>query len=192
MSKTYKFTIPFKGKVKTQMQLFTRKNGKPGMRKPDDVIRFEHEVRRVLEEAFPMEHRPIEGYLKFEVFHFTHYKRDKLKMLVPSVSVGDLDNVIKVLADIFQPVYRHETKVDKNGQPIMTKKGQVSTTKVVHKQGVIIDDKYITDVSAKWIPIEKDQLEHIEVYITQIPEEDLFHQIIHHDTKVIDLGNLDT
>lgn len=189
MPKTYKFTFPFRGKVKTQMKLFKKRDGSVGMRKPADVVQFENKVRAILAKAFPEEFRPIEGYIKLELLHYTTYRRDKNLLLVPTHSASDLDNIIKIIGDLIQPVYVNSTLTDDEGNPLKTKTGKLKSFKKKIIEGVIIDDKYIADVSAKWVPIEDEHTERIEVFIATIPEEELFGVKLDYD-EIIDLGEI--
>jgi Holliday junction resolvase RusA-like endonuclease len=167
---TYKITFPFRGKVKTQLKISGNR-----LVKPADVKGFERAVRSVLAVAFPMEERPIEGYLKFEMYHFTRYKKDDdgiLHMVKPM----DLDNVMKLIQDSFEPIYKNVPipPDEITGEFEFTKTGKLKTRKVEVSPGVIKNDKYIKKAILDWVPVETEEEERIEVYITQLTESDLF------------------
>lgn len=183
MKKTYKFTFPFTGQVKTQLII-----SKNRLVKPKNVKRFEDAVRAVLAEAFPLEQRPIEGYLKFQMVHYTTYKRDEQTGVIAPTAKGDLDNLIKNLQDCFQPIYKKMTKLKENGEMVFTEKGNPSYSKVEVTPGVIKDDKYIMRAGLYWVPVHKKEDERIEVYITQLREEELFMPPTFQEDEIIDLS----
>lgn len=182
MKKTYKFTFPFVGQVKTQLII-----SKNRLVKPKNVKRFEDAVRLCLAEAFPLEARPIEGYLKFQLVHYTQFRRDE-EGVIEQMKKSDLDNVMKTLADIFQPIYKKVTKLDANGDMMFTEKGNPRYTKVEVTPGVIKDDKYIVRAGLYWVPVHHKEEERIEVYITPIREEELFIPPFFHEDDIIDLS----
>lgn len=169
MKKIYKFTFPFTGQVKTQLII-----SKNRLVKPKNVKRFEDAVRSCLAEAFPLNQRPIEGYLKFEMLHYTQFKRDSDGNIIQASNNGDLDNLMKTLGDLFQPIYKKITKLDHDGQMEFTSKGNPRYTRVEVTPGVIKDDKYIMRAGLSWIPVHTKNEERIEVYITQLTEDELF------------------
>jgi len=172
--KIFKVTFPFRGKVKTQLKITTSKDGSKRLVKPKDVKLFENAMRVVLAAAFPIEDRPIQGYIKFEMFHYTQYKRDSNGMIISNGSAVDLDNVMKLTQDTFQPIYAKIVKLDDFGNPILTKSGQMSYTKQEVTPGVIQDDKYVMRAGLHWIPVESKEEERIEVYISTLSEKELF------------------
>jgi Holliday junction resolvase RusA-like endonuclease len=180
---TYKITFPFTGKVKTQLKISGNR-----LIKPADVKKFEREVRTILAVAFPMEERPIEGYLKFEMYHFTRYKRDSEGLLNPTVP-GDLDNLMKNLADCFEGIYKNIVLPpdEITGEIKKTPSGKMKSRKVMVSPGVIKNDKFIKKAILDWVPVETEEEERIEVYITPISEEDLFLGP-QHDHTVIELN----
>lgn len=179
MAKSYKFTFPFRGQVKTQLII-----SKNRLVKPKNVRNFENAVRACLAETFPIEKRPIEGYLRFQMLHYTTFKRDDEDVIMPE-KAGDLDNLIKCIQDCFQPIYKKITKLDENGEMIFTKKGNPSYTKVEVTPGVIKDDKYIMRAGLYWIPVHKKEDEKIEIYITPISEEELFIPPVFNEEEII-------
>jgi Holliday junction resolvase RusA-like endonuclease len=183
MSPIYKFVFPFSGQVKTQLVI-----SKNRLIKPKNVKRFEDAVRVCLAEAIPLEQRPINGYLKFQMIHYTQFKRNKEGEVVQLVNNGDLDNLMKTMGDVFQPVYRKMTKFDKNGEMEFTEKGNPKYTKVEVTPGVIKDDKYIVRAGLYWIPVHTKEEERIEVYITPISEDELFEPPKFDNEKIIDLS----
>lgn len=182
MRKTYRFLFPFKGQVKTQLII-----SKNRLVKPKNVRHFENAVRLHLEQAFPLNQRPIEGYLMFRMVHYTKYKRNKEGLIEP-VKISDLDNLIKTIQDCFQPIYGRFTKVDDKGQPVLTKKGNLSYEKAIITPGVIKDDKYIMRAGMYWIPVETDAEERIEIFLSNVSEEELFKPPVFADEEIIDLS----
>lgn len=174
MKKTYKITFPFKGKVKTQLKIATSKDGSKRLIKPKDVKQFENAVRIILSTAFPIEERPLKGYIKLDMHHYTQYKRDKDTNLITPKQLSDLDNVLKVVMDTLQPIYIKAIKYGPDGEPVMTDKGNVSYTKEMVTPGVIIDDKYVIRIGLNWLPVEKVEDEKIVLFLTTVDEEDLF------------------
>lgn len=179
MDQTLKFTFPFKGKVKTQLII-----AKNRLIKPKNVKQFEFAVRNILMTVFPLEKRPLTGYLKFEMFHYTTYKRNKEGDIEPT-ALGDLDNLFKTLADCFEPVYKNITALDDNGEMMFTKTGKPKTKKEMVTPGVITNDKKIVKAGLHWVPIENEKEERIELFISPLREEDLFHPNLPKD--VVDL-----
>ena len=179
----YKITFPFAGKVKTQLKISGNR-----LVKPADVKGFERSVRTILSVAFPLEHRPIEGYLKFEMYHFTRYKRDADGML-NQLKLSDLDNIFKTLADCFEPIYKNIPLPpdDESGEFEFTKSGRLKTKKVMISPGVIKNDKFIKKAILDWVPVETEDEERIEVYISVLSEEDLFKGPQHKD-EVVELN----
>lgn len=182
MTKVYKFSFPFSGQVKTQLVISNNR-----LVKPKNVKRFEDAVRLCLAEAFPLNLRPIEGYLKFQMVHYSQFKRDKDDHVIQLVNNGDLDNLMKTLGDVFQPVYKKITKLDDQGEMLFTEKGNPMYTKVEVSPGVIKDDKYIMRAGLYWVPVHTKKEERIEVYITQLAEEELFIPPNFDGKEVIDL-----
>lgn len=168
MRNVYRFVFPFKGQVKTQLIISKNK-----LVKPKNVRLFENAVRLKLDEIFPAEMRPIEGYLSFSMVHYTMYKRNKEGLLEPTKK-SDLDNLIKTIQDCFQPLYQKFNKVDENGNPVLTKTNKISYEKVMVSQGVIRDDKYILRANMSWIPVETAAEERIEIFISVLDEKELF------------------
>lgn len=168
MKKTFKFTFPFTGQVKTQLII-----SKNRLVKPKNVKRFEDAVSACLATAFPLNHRPIEGYFRFQMVNYTQFKRDDEGIISP-IRTMDLDNIFKLIADCFQPVYKKMTKLDENGEMEFTEKGNPKYTKIEVTPGVIKDDKYIMRAGLYWVPVHKKEDEKIEVYISQLNEEELF------------------
>jgi Holliday junction resolvase RusA-like endonuclease len=185
--KIFKVTFPFRGRVKTQLKIVTSKDGSKRLIKPKDVKQFENAMRTILSVAFPIEERPVEGYIKFEMFHYTQYKRTKDGLIVSSRSSIDLDNVLKLTQDCFQPVFVNIVKLDEEGNPIMTAKGKTSYTKQEVTPGVIKDDKYVMRAGLHWIPVETKEEERIEVYISTLSEKELFHPQLPKG-EIVDLG----
>lgn len=171
--KIYKFTFPFKGQVKTQLKIATSRNGGKRLVKPKNVKQFENAVRTILSTVFPLEERPIEGYLRFDMVHYTKYRRGEDNVLLPE-KTADLDNLFKTLADCFEPVYIKQTKLDEDGNALLTEKGNMKYEKVMVTPGVIRNDKYIMRANLLWIPVEKEEDEKIEVYISTLDEKELF------------------
>lgn len=183
MKKTYKFTFPFTGQVKTQLII-----SKNRLIKPKNVKRFEDAVRACLAEAFPFEMRPIEGYLRFVMVNYTQFKiENESEALIPIKSM-DLDNIQKMMQDCFQPVYKKITKLDEKGEMVFTAKGNPSYTKLEVTPGVIKDDKYIMRAGLYWVPVHRKEEERIEVYITQLSEEELFVPPSFEGEEIIDLS----
>ena len=175
MSKTYKITFPFRGKVKTQLRIVTKKDGSKTLIKPGNVKQFERAVRTILLCAFPLEERPIKGYVRFDMHHYTEFKRNSDGAIEPK-QISDLDNIFKTLADCFEPLYVKEFLYDENDKPILTKAGNHSYKKVIQNkgQGVIENDKYIMRANLQWIPVHKKEEERLEVFLTPLTEEELF------------------
>jgi len=172
--KTFKVMFPFSGQVKTQMRIATKKNGKSYLFQPNNVKRFETSVRTILMYAFPLEKRPIQGYLRFDMHHYTQFKRDKEGLIVPTKK-GDLDNIFKTLADCFEPIYRKRLKYEKDGvTPVLKKNGDYTYEKFIVTEGVIRNDKYIMKGQQHWIPVHTEEEERLEVFITVLTEEELF------------------
>jgi Holliday junction resolvase RusA-like endonuclease len=169
MKNTYKFTFPFTGQVKTQLII-----SKNRLVKPKNVKKFENAVRSCLAVAFPLELRPIEGYLRFDMIHYTQYKRDSEGAILPKKHYGDNDNIFKTLADCFEPIYKKMVLFDEDGNPLLTDKGNKRYEKVLVTPGVIKNDKYIFRANLNWVPVETEEEERIEVYITPLSEEELF------------------
>lgn len=170
----YKVTFPFRGRVKTQLRITTAKDGSKRLVKPKDVKQFENALRVILATAFPLEERPIEGYIRFDMFHYSQYKRDKETKLIVPRQLSDLDNVAKLLIDTFQPIYAKITKLGPDGEPERTPTGQIRYTKQLVSPGVITDDKYVMRAGLHWIPVETQEEEKIEVYISTMSEKELF------------------
>jgi len=185
--KVFKVTFPFRGRVKTQLKIATGRDGSKRLIKPKDVKQFENAMRVILSVAFPIEERPIHGYIKLEMFHYTQYKRDKTtNLLIPSV-LSDLDNVLKLTQDCFQPVFANIVKLDEDGNPIFTSTGKMSYTKQEVTPGVIKDDKYVMRAGLHWIPVETKEEERIEVYISTLSEKELFNPHLPKG-EIVDLG----
>lgn len=182
MKPTYKFTFPFTGQVKTQLVI-----AKNRLIKPKNVKRFEEAVRACLAEAFPFHLRPIEGYLRFHMVHYTQFKRDEKGIISPTVK-GDLDNTIKTLADCFQPIYKKMTKLGEDGEMIFTQKGNPSFSRVEVSPGVISDDKYIMRAGMHWVPVHHKKEERMEVFISVLTEEELFTPPSFEGEHIIDLS----
>lgn len=180
---TYKITFPFRGKVKTQLKISGNR-----LVKPADVKGFERAVRMILSVAFPMEQRPIEGYLKFEMYHYTQYRKD-VDGVLQMVKPLDLDNAFKVLADAFEPIYKNVPLPpdEETGEFSFTKSGKLKTSRVLVSPGVIKNDKYIKKAVLDWVPVETLEEERIEVFITVLSEKDLFLGP-RHDDEVIELN----
>ena len=172
MKPIYKFSFPFTGKVKTQLVI-----AKNRLVKPKSVKHFEDQVRLVLAHHFPIGLRPIKGYLKVDMYHFTEFKEDKNGVLCPTVK-GDLDNLYKALVDCFQPVTKKMTVFGQDGKAVLTEKGNVKYTHQKIVEGVIENDKYIVEGSQRWVPVEIKSEERIEVYITVLSKEELFSPIL--------------
>lgn len=180
---TYKIIFPFTGKVKTQLKISGNR-----LVKPADVKGFERAVRTILSVAFPMEERPLEGYLKFEMYHYTRYKRDA-DGLLNQIQKMDLDNIAKNLFDCFEPIYKNVPLPpdEITGEFEFTPSGKLKTKKVIVSPGVIKNDKYIKKAVLDWVPVETEAEERIEVYITPLSEDDLFLGPCH-DDRVVELN----
>jgi len=176
-NKICRFFFPFRGKVKTQLKITPKRDGTIGLVKPADVKHFENAVRTILSSTFPEELRPIHGYIEFTLNHYTMYKRTKDGLLSPEKEM-DCDNLLKAVQDCFQPLKKKVTKLGKDGQPIFTKKGNLSYEWVVIEKGVISDDKFVYRASSNWIPVENKKDEGIEVFIRLITEEELRKPVI--------------
>lgn len=174
MAQIYKITFPFRGKVKTQLKITTNKDGSKRLVKPKNVKIFEDAIRIILASAFPIEERPLLGYIKLDMHHYTQYKRDKITNLIVPKQLSDIDNVLKTVMDTLQPIYAKITKLDEEGEPVLTSKGNVSYTKQVVTEGIITDDKYVIRAGLNWIPVEEEKNEKIVLYLTTISEEELF------------------
>lgn len=172
-----RFFFPFKGRVKTQLKITPKRDGTIGLVKPADVKRFENAVRMILSKTFPEELRPIHGYIEFTLNHYTVHKRTKDGLLTPEKPM-DCDNILKTVQDCFQPLKKKVAKVDEDGQPILTKKGNLSYEWVTVQEGVISDDKYVYRASSNWIPVESKDDEGIEIFIRLITEDDLRKPVI--------------
>lgn len=166
--KTYKFTFPFKGKVKTQLVI-----SKNRLIKPKSVKAFEFSVRTILMAAFPIEMRPIDGYLQFTTVHYTTYKRDADGTIVPALQ-GDLDNLYKTLADCFEPVSIKKTLLDENGEMVLTASGKPKYTKEIVTPGVIVNDRRIVRGNMLLSLVEDASEERIEIYVKILSEKELF------------------
>lgn len=164
----YTFVFPFKGKVKTQMMITKNR-----MVKPKAVKAFENQVRRVLADQFPLAFRPVKGYIKLVMIHYTYAKRDQEGFLIP-IDPGDLDNLYKCLSDCFQPVYEKRTVMDAAGQPLWTPTGRPKTRYEKIVEGVIPNDKYIVEGIQRWIPIPETNVERIEVHLSVLTEDELW------------------
>ncbi|PGK51318.1 hypothetical protein CN918_26365 [Priestia megaterium] len=173
MKTTYKIVFPFRGKVKTQLRIGTRKDGSKVLYQPANVKQFENAVRTILMCSFPLEERPLKGYLRFDMHHYTQFKRNKDGIIEPK-QISDLDNIFKTLADCFEPIYAKEFLYDENGRPELSKSGKHAYKKVVATPGVIENDKYIMKEHLHWIPVHKEDEERLEVFITMLDEEELF------------------
>lgn len=182
MNKIFKFSFPFRGQVKTQLII-----SKNRLVKPKNVKNFENAVRTILSVVFPFENRPIEGYLRFDMVHYSQYKRDNDDAIVPK-KISDIDNIYKTLADAFEPIYIKKTKLDENGEIVYTKKGQPSYTKIMVSPGVIKNDKFIYRANLTWVPVEFEEEEKIEVFVRVINEEELFNPPDFSSHEIIDLS----
>lgn len=172
--KTYKFTFPFTGQVKTQLRIVRGKDGKrPYLMKPANVKQFENAVRSVLAVAFPFEHRPLQGYLRFDMVHYTTFRRNPEGAIEPTKK-GDLDNLFKTLADCFEPIYKKILLYDEDGNPLLTEKGSKRYKKEIVSPGVIQNDKYIMRAGLHWVPVHNEEDERIEVFVTSLEEDMLF------------------
>lgn len=173
MHKTYKIVFPFTGQVKTQLRIATAKDGSKRLFKPANVRQFENAVRTILAAAFPFEKRPIKGYLRFDMHHYSLFKRTEDGIIEPK-KISDLDNVFKTLADCFEPIYAKQLLYDENGRPVESKTGKHSYKKVMVTPGVIENDKYIMKERLTWIPVHTKEEERLEIFITPFTEEELF------------------
>lgn len=173
MKKSYKIVFPFRGKVKTQLRIVTLKNGSKTLMKPQNVKLFEKAVRNILLYAFPLPTRPIKGYLRFDMHHYTQFKRNKDESIEPK-QISDLDNVFKTLADCFEPIYVKQRLYNENGRPLLTDTGLHKSKKMKATEGVITNDKFIMKANLEWIPVHTEDEERLEVFITPLTEEELF------------------
>lgn len=179
MSDVHRFFFPFTGKVKTQLKIVKRKDGGAGLIKPASVKKFEKEVRKYLAIAFPIELRPLNGYIEFTLNHYTKYKRDKNGLLVPEeYAQFDLDNLLKAVQDCFQPYKKKFTKYNEDGSAMKTAKGNHSYEWIEIEPGVISDDKFVYRDSSNWVPVNNKNEEGIEVFIRLMNENELFKAVI--------------
>jgi Holliday junction resolvase RusA-like endonuclease len=173
MKTTYKITFPFRGQVKTQLKIASAKNSnKKWLIKPKNVKIFEHTVRAYLLEAFPIHMRPLRSYIRFDMIHYTTFKRNDEGFIEPDAA-GDLDNLVKCLQDCFEPIYQKVICVDE-GEIKYTPKGNPRYTKEMITPGVIQNDNQIMRAPLSWVPVYSKQEERLEVYITPLREEELF------------------
>lgn len=178
-NKIYRFFFPFTGKVKTQLKIVKKKDGNTGLVKPKNVKTFEKEAKKHLAICFPIELRPLYGYIEFTLNHYTKYKRDKQDLLIPeSYAQFDLDNLLKAVQDCFQPTKKRLTIYNDDGSVKLTNKGNHSYEWVEIEPGVIQDDKFVYRELSNWVPVEEKEREGVEVFIRLITEEELFKPII--------------
>lgn len=182
----HRFFFPFTGKVKTQLQIVSKKDGSLGLVKPKNVKKFEKEIRKYLTIAFPPEKRPLNGYIEFTLNHYTKYKRDnKTNLLIPEhYAQFDLDNLLKAVQDCFQPFKKKMTKFSEDGTAILTAKGNPSYEWIEIEPGIISDDKFVYRDSSNWVPVKEKKDEGVEVLIRLLPEEDLFLPVIPYGTII--------
>lgn len=181
MSQIYKFVFPFKGQVKTQLIISKNK-----LIKPKNVKQFENRVRSLLAVQFPNEYRPIKGHLQCDLYHFTQYKLDDDGYLLPKYK-GDLDNIFKVLADCFEPIYKKVTLIDDDGKTLKTNKGNNRFKKVLVTPGVIENDEYISKANLNWVPVENEEDERIEIYLKALSENDLKKGPMYNDDELFQI-----
>lgn len=179
MSDVHRFFFPFTGKVKTQLKIVKKKNGSTGLIKPANVKKFEKEVRKHLAITFPIELRPLHGYIEFTLNHYTKYKRDVNGLLVPEqYAQFDLDNLLKTVQDCFQPYKKKFIKFNEDGTAKKTDKGNDSFEWIELEAGIISNDKFVYRDSSNWVPVENKEQEGIEVFIRLIGERELLKPII--------------
>lgn len=175
----HRFFFPFTGKVKTQLKIVPKKDGTTGLIKPANVKKFEKAIRTYLSIAFPIELRPIHGYIEFVLNHYTMYKRDEEELMVPAhYAQFDMDNLLKAVQDCFQPFKKKMTKYNEDGSAITTAKGNPSFEWIELEPGIISNDKFVYRGSANWIPVETKIEEGIEVFIRLMDEKELFIPVI--------------
>ncbi|MED4285636.1 hypothetical protein P4679_27290 [Priestia megaterium] len=179
MSEVHRFFFPFTGKVKTQLKIVKKKDGSTGLIKPANVKKFEKEMRKHLSIAFPVELRPLHGYIEFTLNHYTKYKRDSSGLLVPEqYAQFDLDNLLKTVQDCFQPYKKKFTKYNEDGTTKKTEKGNNSYEWIELEAGIISNDKFVYRDASNWIPVDDKDDEGIEVFIRLMEEKELFLPVI--------------